>query len=544
MDALTQSRSKEDEQSSSDTASEPASILADLCTALTNNPISATPVLPRQIPSASALKLHTSLDRDGQTLPDVTSHLLTAITPYLNASSLSPHYYGFVTGGATPAALTADMLTSIYDQNVAVHLPRETIATIVEAAALNMLLDLFHLPRADWGIGMPSGRGGGGSGTFTTGATASNVLGLALGREYVLATAATQAGKPEMSVAEHGIAEVMAATGLAKIQVLSTMPHSSLSKAASIVGIGRANVVSIARSDDPLAIDFDRLDTELRRPRTASILVVSAGEVNTGRFATSSAEGAEMARLCRVCREAGAWVHVDGAFGLFGRVLAGLDGDEFRAIVQGTDGLEGADSITGDAHKLLNVPYDCGFFFTRHKDLAERVCRNAGAAYLTPLPANAGAGAVENGDGDVDGIQSPLNIGIENSRRFRALPVYATLVGYGRTGHVEMLVRQVRLARRVAAFVFDHGGYDLLPGAGQESEEVAVARTFMIVLFRARDESVNAELVKRVNATGRIYVSGTMWEGRPAARIAVSNWRVDVERDVRVVQGVLSAVLE
>ena len=543
MDALAQSWSKEDEQSSSNTAPGPASILADLCTALTNHPISATPVLPPQIPSSSALRLHTSLDNDGQTLPDITSHLLTAITPYLNASSLSPHYYGFVTGGATPAALTADMLTSIYDQNVAVHLPRETIATTVEAAALNMLLDLFHLPRADWGIGMLAGRGGG-SGTFTTGATASNVLGLALGREYVLATAATQAGKPEMSIAEHGIADVMAAAGLARIQVLSTMPHSSLGKAASIVGIGRANVVSIAKSENPLAIDFTRLETGLSRPRTASILVVSAGEVNTGRFATSGA--AEMARLCHICREAGVWIHVDGAFGLFGRVLAGLKGDEFRDIIYGTDGLEGADSITGDAHKLLNVPYDCGFFFTRHKDLAERVCRNSGAAYLTPpaAPTAAAAGAVGAGEGD--GIQSPLNIGIENSRRFRALPVYATLVQHGRTGYVDMLVRQVRLARRVAGFVFDHDGYELLPGAGEgagERREVAVARTFMIVLFRARDERVNAELVKRVNATGRIYVSGTMWEGRPAARIAVSNWRVDVERDVRVVQGVLSAVL-
>ena len=393
-----------------------------------------------------------------------------------------------------------------------------------------MLLDLFYLPRADWGIGIPGGSGG--SGTFTTGATASNILGLALGREYVLTAAAAKTGKPGISVAQNGIIEVTAAVSMMKIQILSTMPHSSLSKAASIIGIGRANVVSIARSEDPLAIDFSRLESEINKPHIANIVVISAGEVNTGRFATSS--GAEMARLRHMCDEAGVWIHVDGAFGLFGRVLSGLEGEqreEFRYVIEEIEGLELADSITGDGHKLLNVPYDCGFFFTRHKGLAEEVCTNGGAAYLTP--------AVVDGEGD--GIQSPLNIGIENSRRFRALPVYATLLSYGRNGYVDMLVRQVRLARRVARFVFDHEEYELLPVG--DSREGAVARAFMIVLFRAKDEAINKELVKRINETGQMYVSGTKWEGKPAARIAVSNWRVDVERDVRLVQEVLRAVL-
>jgi glutamate/tyrosine decarboxylase-like PLP-dependent enzyme len=531
MDSFAQSWAEEDGQKSHDATADPASILSHLSIALASLPVSASPVLPSRIPAPNALNLHTSLAHDGLALPDVTSHLLSAIAPYLNASSLSPHYYGFVTGGATPAALTADLLVSIYDQNVQVHLPYETISTNVEAAALNMLVDLFYLPRADWGIGLPGGSGG--SGTFTTGATASNVLGLALGREYVLTAAAAKAGNSEMGVAKHGIMEVMAAAGIIKTQILSTMPHSSISKAASIVGIGRVNVISIASSEDPLAIDFSRLEDEIRKPHTANILVISAGEVNTGHFATRS--GAEMAQLRRICDEAGVWIHVDGAFGLFGRVLAGLKGkqrEEFADVIEGTQGLELADSLTGDGHKLLNVPYDCGFFFTRHKGLAEQVCMNGGAAYLTPAAL----------DGDGDGIQSPLNIGIENSRRFRALPVYATLLGYGRSGYVDMLVRQVQLARRVARFVFDHDGYELLPVTGDK--EVAVARTFMIVLFRARDERINVELVKRINKTGKIYVSGTKWEGKPAARIAVSNWRVDVERDVRLVEEILRSVLD
>jgi glutamate/tyrosine decarboxylase-like PLP-dependent enzyme len=530
MDSLRENSAREDGQERHGEASSPAAILYQLSKYLTNLPSSTLAVLPPQMPSPVSLGLHTSLPSHSQTLPNVTSHLLTAITPYLNASSLSPRYYGFVTGGATPAALAADVLASIYDQNVQVHLPHETVSTVVEAAALNMLLDLVYLPRAEWGIGLPAGNGG--SATLTTGATASNVLGLALGREFILDAAAAKAGSPGMSVAEHGIAEVMAVSGITKIQVLSTMPHSSLSKAASIAGIGRANVVSIASTVDPLAIDLSRLEEEIGKPHTANILVISAGEVNTGRFATSS--GAEMARLRRICDESGVWIHVDGAFGLFGRVLARLDKEEkkeFKQIIEGTEGLALADSITGDGHKLLNVPYDCGFFFTRHKRLAEKVCRNGGAAYLTPT-------AVE---GAGDGIQSPLNIGIENSRRFRALPVYATLVSYGRIGHVDMLMRQVRLTRRLAAFLFDHEGYELLPAEGKKVD--AVSRTFMVVLFRAKDEAINKELVKKINSTGQVYVSGTQWEGKPAVRVAVSNWRVDVERDGRIVEEVLTAVL-
>jgi glutamate/tyrosine decarboxylase-like PLP-dependent enzyme len=530
MDTLRENLAEDDGHQGQDGGTCPASILYQLSKSLTNLPSSASTVLPPQIPSPTNLGLHTSLPSSSQTLPNVTSHLLTAITPYLNASSLSPRYYGFVTGGATPAALTADVLASIYDQNVHVHLPHETVSTIVEAAALNMLLDLFYLPRAEWGIGIPGGKGG--SATLTTGATASNVLGLALGREFVLAAAAAKAGSPGMSVAEHGIAAVMAVSGITKIQVLSTMPHSSLGKAASIAGIGRANVVSIASPVDPLAIDLRRLEGEIRTPHTANILVISAGEVNTGRFATSS--GAEMAQLRRICDEAGVWIHVDGAFGLFGRVLARLERgekDEFKQIIEGTEGLHLADSITGDGHKLLNVPYDCGFFFARHKRLAEEVCGNGGAAYLTP-------GVVDRAG---DGIQSPLNIGIENSRRFRALPVYATLLCYGRSGYVDMLMRQVRLARRLAAFLFDHQGYELLPAEGKKAD--AVSRTFIVALFRAKDEAVNKELVTNINSTGKIYVSGTQWEGKPAARIAVSNWRVDVERDIEIAQEVLTAVL-
>lgn len=189
-----------------------------------------------------------------------------------------------------------------------------------------------------------------------------------------------------------------------------------------------------------------------------------------------------------------------------------------------------ADSITGDAHKLLNVPYDCGFFFCRHVNLAQQVFQNPNAAYL-----NTGSTGPET-------IQSPLNIGIENSRRFRGLPVYATLMAYGRRGYTEMLQRQITLARRIAFYLFDHELFELLPGSMKNWHEIE-QDIFIIVLFRAKDDSFNNSLISRINSTSRIHVSGTMWLDRPATRIAIANWQADPERDIKVVQSVIEDVV-
>ena len=495
--------------------------------------------------------------------PDIMKHL-TAIDRSLNKASLSSRYFGFVTGGVTPAALLADLHVSTMDQNVAVHLPKETIATEVEVRALNMLLDLFALPRSDWGVGSPYP----GYGAFTTGATSSNVIGLALGREHVLSRWSQQYSEQSVSVGESGIAAAMAAARIHKLKILSTLPHSSIGKAASIVGLGRACVVDIRTQSNPLDIDMRKLEHELSRPGEASIVCISTGEVNTGRFSTRSVT--QLSQIRTLCDRYNTWIHVDGAFGLFARLLLHVPADveTYPELVAGAQGVELADSITGDAHKLLNVPYDCGFYFTRHKALAVEVFQNAGAAYLS------------TGVGDDDGILSPLNVGIENSRRFRALPVYATLYAYGRSGYVEMLKRQIELARRVAGWVWDHPEwYTLLPldeggmgsrngtgvkeevdvstnGNGSASNGIAKSRngtsrqamldnTFMIVLFRATDTFVNCHgdrLVARINKTGKMYVSGTAWDGMKAARIAVSNWQSSVERDWEVVRSVLESV--
>lgn len=248
---------------------------------------------------------------------------------------------------------------------------------------------------------------------------------------------------------------------------------------------------------------------------------MSCSEVNTGLFATT---GEELKAIRALCDQHRAWIHVDGAFGILGRCLDSKP--EYDAITEGCAGMELADSITGDGHKLLNVPYDCGFFLSKHLDIAFRVFQNAGAAYLATAPSA----------DSIPDIPSPLNHGLENSRRFRALPVYANLVAYGRKGYQDMLERQIALARRIAAFIRSHEGYELPPAGISEQE------TFMIVLFRANDAKLNAELVERINGTSKIYVSGTSWEGQPACRFAVSNWQVDVERDIGMIQDVLSSV--
>lgn len=204
-----------------------------------------------------------------------------------------------------------------------------------------------------------------------------------------------------------------------------------------------------------------------------------------------------------------------------------LKSPEHSSIIQACEGLELADSITGDAHKLLNVPYDCGFFLSRHREVAARVFQNPNAAYLNSA--------------DDDAIMSPLNVGLENSRRLRALPVYASLTAYGRDGYRDMLERQVALARGIAEFIFDSDDYELLPIFDASREEI-LANIFIIVLFKAKDDALNQGLVDKIKDTRRIYVSGTSWNGEPACRFAVSNWMADKSRDLPVIKEVLTGV--
>lgn len=164
-------------------------------------------------------------------------------------------------------------------------------------------------------------------------------------------------------------------------------------------------------------------------------------------------------------------------------------------------------------------------FFTRTASILESVFVNPNAAYLSSGPAAS--------------ISSPLNIGLENSRRFRALPAYAVLLSEGRPGFANLFHNMAQLSRKLAVFLRESPYYELLPDESGDVEEI-----FIIVLFRAKDRKLNDELVAKINATRQLYVSGTSWKGEKAVRVAVSNWKVDVERDFKVVTTILNDVAE
>lgn len=244
-------------------------------------------------------KLVPKLPTAGLGLEKTIKHLREDIAPGFNGSSRSSKYYGFVTGGSTPAASLADNLVTAYDQNASVHLPKETVATDLDDRALSFLCDLLKLDPAQWPHRI-----------FTTGATTSNVLGLACGREHIITEAAAVRNDSTMSVGEIGIFEAMHRAGINKIQILTTVPHSSLSKAASILGMGRASIKLIGLKDASHKFDITLLKKLLEVPGTASIVAISASEVNTGLFATSGLK--EMEEIRKLCDMYGAWIHVDG----------------------------------------------------------------------------------------------------------------------------------------------------------------------------------------------------------------------------------------
>jgi glutamate/tyrosine decarboxylase-like PLP-dependent enzyme len=262
---------------------------------------------PTVLPSSPNLEharqhLLQELDEQGMGNDAALEHIRTDICPALNASSKSPNYYGFVTGGVTPAAKAADNIVTEYDQNLSVHLPNESVATNVEDKALSLLCQLLKLVPADWKHRI-----------FTTGATASNVLGLACGRQYAIEQAAIRLNSDvdlsTVNVAQVGLIKAMTLAGLEDVQILTTVPHSSLQKAASIVGLGRDAVKLLGLQNASHKFDLSRLEHELSNSKVASIVSISCSDVNTGLFATT---GDEMEHIRKLCDRYGAWIHVDG----------------------------------------------------------------------------------------------------------------------------------------------------------------------------------------------------------------------------------------
>ena len=413
-------------------------------------------------------------------LPEQGSGTLPALRLLIDAAdaeatrSAGPRFFHFVMGGGTPAALGADWLTSALDQ-IAFNWVSSPFAMHMEQVAVGWLADLFGLPNT-W------------SGVLTTGATSANFTGLAAARRWW----GLQHG---VDVEQDGMSALPAVPVLA-----SGIAHVSAIKALAMLGIGRRQVRTLA-ADGTGRLDIDAMEAELRKQDGApAILLATAGEPNAGAFDPID----EMADLARTYS---AWLHVDGAFGVFAAVSPAT-----RHLVRG---LDRAHSVAVDGHKWLNVPYDCGAAFVHDPDV-HRETFTSSAAYL--------------GQAERD---RPVfsNLGPEMSRRARSLAVWATLHAYGRSGYQAMVERHVRLAGRLAAQV----------DADPDLQRLADV-PLNVVCFRYQPSSVaeselddlNRRLGQAVLDDGRIFFGTTVYDGKVAFRPAIVNWRTE-EADVDLI---------
>ena len=398
------------------------------------------------------------------------------------ARSSGPRFFHFVMGGATPAALGADWLASTYDQ-VAFGWASSPMAARLEQVAVDWLRRLFELPE-DFG------------GVLTSGATMANFVALAAARSWW----AEQHG---VNVDDAGLSSLPSPPILSSGYI-----HPSAVQAIGMLGMGQGNIERLAR-DAAGRLDADALEARLQELDGPAILVANAGEVNAGDFDP-------IERMADLASEHGAWLHVDGAFGLFARLAPAVSGL--------AAGVERADSVISDGHKWLNVPYDCGFAFVRDTGRLSRTF-NVGAPYR-PSPD--------------DPRPNPGFLAPENSRRARALAVWATLRAYGRTGYREMVERHVGLASHLAERI----------DAEPQFERLAETQ-LNIVCFRARPEGVaeeeldalNGDLGEALLRDGRVFAGTTTYEGRVAFRPAIVNWRTQ-EEDVDLLADVLLELLE
>jgi glutamate/tyrosine decarboxylase-like PLP-dependent enzyme len=443
-----------------------AADLAELPALLEATRLQATEILGRlhEQPVVPPLRLPAPepLPEEGAGLTGALAEFTRTWAPLFSASP-GPRYLGFVTGGVTPAALAGDWLTAAADQNPASAL--DGAAPELERRTIDWLRDLFGLGAAH-------------QGTFVSGATMSNTVGLAIAREWL----GDRAG---VSVAEEG------ASALGRVTVLSGSPHSSIAKGLSMLGLGRSALIPVPVVQGREAVDLVALEQALTQVDGPCVVVANAGTVNTVDF--------DDLRAITALRERhDFWLHVDAAFGGF----AALSPDHAALVA----GLDAADSICIDLHKWLNVPYDSAVQFTRRPDLQVRVFQNA-AAYLGPL-------------GDTP---DHVHLTPENSRRLRALAAWFTLRAYGRDGHREIVQQNITCARALGQAIKTIPGLRLL----------APVRLNVVCFTLAADPTAERLADLAAELAKEVFLTPTTYAGVPALRAAFSNWRTtrtDVDR--------------
>ena len=424
------------------------------------------PVPPQASIDQVTQALGTALPDDGSDPAEVVDLLAEACSPGLTAMG-SGRFFGFVIGGTHPAALAADWLVSAWDQNCGLR--RVTPAhSAVEDVTSAWLLDLLGLP-VESAVG------------FVTGGTMANFTGLAAGRDAVL----RQAG---WDVAERGLG------GGPRVRVIvGAERHDTVDLALRYLGLGSPEQVPV---DEQGRLRADALQAALEQGSDEpTIVVLQAGNVHSGAFDP-------FADAITAAHAHGAWVHIDGAFGLWAAASP-----SYRHLVAGC---EGADSWATDAHKTLNVPYDTGLAIVRDA-AALRASMGMHGAYLI-----------------LDELGEPFDKVPELSRRGRAFPVWAVLRSLGRTGVAELVERLCRHACALAA------GLDEIEGASVLNDVVftQVCATF------GTDERTQ-EVVRRMLEDGTAWMTGSTWHDQSVLRISVSNWSTnenDVERSLDAVR--------
>src|SRR5690348_2880398 len=420
--------------------------------------------------SASAEELQQMLGgplRDEGLAPDVLAPILANAGMKGTVASAGPRYFGFVIGGRLPAALAADWLVSAWDQNSCVYVT-SPLVSVIEQITGSWLRELAGLPTT-----MSYG--------FVTGCQMANFTGLAAARHRVLRNAGWDVesdglfGAPPIDV------------------VVNEEAHYTISMALRLLGLG-SNRVRRIPTDSQGRMRADNLAAALRAHRGPCIVCAQAGNVNTGAI-DPLGEIAESAKDC------GAWLHVDGAFGFWAAASP-----ERAHLVRG---IENADSIATDAHKWLNVPYDCGIVFCAD-EAAHGSAMSVGAAYI-----------VATGD-----QRDPRDFVPEESRRARAIPVYAAIRSLGRQGIAEMIERNCSQASRFSA-ALRAAGYEVL-------SEVLLNQ--VLVSFGTAEQTQRT--IASVQQEGVCWCGGTTWKGRAAMRISVSNWSTtdaDVEKSIEAI---------